>query len=254
MVSVSVSKNFGIEKSIGIGFEKIWYRKKYRYRFRKKLVSKKVSVSVSKNFGIEKSIGFGFEKFWYRKKYRYRYRKKFGIEKSIGFGIEKIWYRKKVSDSVSFRFWVSSHTASTLSLSVGKWKWLRKWKWQKEVLLAGRVSQRCHLPRLFGTHQTNQKCYALEHSFENGFDQRKEKSCVSASLVFAESQWRVSGREDGDAQRWVERIQTTQRLEIKIYRNEKIEKTLKINNHTCQHNRDWEPQPWWNTPGSFAEH
>ena len=97
MVSVSVSKKN--------------YKKKYRYRFRKNLVSEKVLVSVSKNFGIEKSIGFGFEKFWYRKKYRYRYRKKFGIEKSIGFGIEKIWYRKKVSDSVSFRFWVSSHTA-----------------------------------------------------------------------------------------------------------------------------------------------
>jgi len=61
MVSVSVSKNFGIEKSIGIGFEKFWYRKK-------------VSVSVSKNFGIEKSIGIGFGKFWYRKKYRYRFR------------------------------------------------------------------------------------------------------------------------------------------------------------------------------------
>ena len=67
MVSVSVSKIFGIEKSIGIGFEKIWYRKKYRYRFRKKLVSKKVSVSVSKKFGIKKSIGIGFEKIWYRK-------------------------------------------------------------------------------------------------------------------------------------------------------------------------------------------
>ena len=65
MVSVSVSKIFGIEKSIGIGFEKIWYRKKYRYWFRKILVSKKVSVSVSKIYGIEKSIGF----------------KKFGIEK-----------------------------------------------------------------------------------------------------------------------------------------------------------------------------
>ena len=37
---------------------------------------------------------------------------KFGIEKSIGFGIGTIWYRKKVSDSVSFRFWVSSHTES----------------------------------------------------------------------------------------------------------------------------------------------
>merc|ERR1719507_281103 len=74
MVSVSVSKNFGIEK-------------KYRYWFRKILVSKQVSVSVSKNFGIEKSIGIGFEKIWYRKKYRYRFR--------------KILVSKKVSDSVS---------------------------------------------------------------------------------------------------------------------------------------------------------
>ena len=61
MVSVSVSKNFGIEKSIGIGFENFWYRKKYRYRFRKILVSKKVSVSVSEIFGIGQSIGIGFE-------------------------------------------------------------------------------------------------------------------------------------------------------------------------------------------------
>ena len=45
-VSVSVSEKFGIEKSIGIGFENFWYRKKYRYRFRKFLVSDKVSVSV----------------------------------------------------------------------------------------------------------------------------------------------------------------------------------------------------------------
>ena len=70
MGSVSVSENFGIEKSIGIGFGKIWYRKKYRYRFQKFLVSKKVSVSenlvsVLKIFGIEKNIGF----------------KKFGIQK-----------------------------------------------------------------------------------------------------------------------------------------------------------------------------
>ena len=90
MVSVSVSETFGIEKSIGIGFGKIWYRKKYRYRFRKISVSKKVSVSVSE---------------------------KNGIEKSIGFGIEKNWYRKKVSDSVSLRFWVSSHTAIRCTLS-----------------------------------------------------------------------------------------------------------------------------------------
>ena len=69
MVSLSVCEKFGIGKSIGIGFEKFWYRKKYRYRFRKNLVSEKVSVSVSKIFGIEKSIGIGFEKKFGIKKY-----------------------------------------------------------------------------------------------------------------------------------------------------------------------------------------
>jgi len=76
MVSVSVSKKI-IKKSIGIGFEKFWYRKKYRIRFRKILVSKKVSVSVS-------------EKIWYRKKYRIRYRKNLVSEKSFGFGFVQI--------------------------------------------------------------------------------------------------------------------------------------------------------------------
>ena len=56
-----------------------------------------VSDSVSKQFGIEKNIGFGIEKIRSRKKYRIRYRKNLVSE-------------KKVSDSVSFRFWVSSHT------------------------------------------------------------------------------------------------------------------------------------------------
>ena len=46
IVSDSVSKKFGIEKSIEFGIGK-------------KLVSKKVSDSVSEKFGIEKSIGFG---------------------------------------------------------------------------------------------------------------------------------------------------------------------------------------------------
>ena len=58
---------------IGFGIEKIWYRKKFRIRYRKK-------------FGI--------------KKYRIRYRKKFGIEKSIGFGIGKNLVSKKVSELV----------------------------------------------------------------------------------------------------------------------------------------------------------
>ena len=36
--------------------------------------------------------------------------KKFGTEKSPGTGLGKFWYQKKVSESVSFIFWVSSHT------------------------------------------------------------------------------------------------------------------------------------------------
>ena len=76
---------FGI--GIGIGFETF-------------PIFLMVSDSVSKKFGIEKSIGFGIGNIWYRKKYRIRYRKIFGIEKSIGFGIRNIWYLKKVLDSV----------------------------------------------------------------------------------------------------------------------------------------------------------
>ena len=49
-----------------------------------------VSVSVSKEFGIEKSIGFGIEKIWYQKKYRIRYRKNLVSEKSFGFGFVQI--------------------------------------------------------------------------------------------------------------------------------------------------------------------
>ena len=60
-----------------------------------------VLASVSKKIGIEKSIGIGFGKIWYRKKYRYWYRKNFGIEKSIGIGIGKKLVSKKVSVSVS---------------------------------------------------------------------------------------------------------------------------------------------------------
>ena len=91
--------------SIGIGFEKFWYRLKYWYRFRFFLVSKKVSVSVSKKFGIEKSIGIGIgkilvskkvsvlvsEKNWYRKKYRYRYQKKLVSQKSFRFCFVQIF-------------------------------------------------------------------------------------------------------------------------------------------------------------------
>ena len=68
MVSVSVSKKIGIDKSIGISFEK-------------KLVWEKVSVSVSEKIGIEKVLVLVLENIWYKK--------------SIGFGIEKIGIGKK---------------------------------------------------------------------------------------------------------------------------------------------------------------
>ena len=70
MVSVSVSK-------------KNWYRKKYRYRFRKFLVSEKVSVLVSKKFGIEKSIGIGIGKKLVSKKVSVSVSKKIGIGKKF---------------------------------------------------------------------------------------------------------------------------------------------------------------------------
>ena len=69
-IVISIGISFGkkvSKKSIGIGFENFWYRKKYRYRFRKILVSKKVSDSVLKNFGIGKKFQFRFRiDFWFR--------------------------------------------------------------------------------------------------------------------------------------------------------------------------------------------
>ena len=88
------------------------------------MVSKKVSVSVSK---------------------------KIGIEKSIGFGIEKNWYRKKVSDSVSFRFWVSSHTDTCIIQASYVYK------------LLSRIHQ----------HGANGK---VKHSFENSKSKSSRRS------------------------------------------------------------------------------
>ena len=49
---------------------------------------------VSKSV-VEKSLGTGIGKIWYRKKSWNRYRKKIGTEKSISIGIEQICFRKK---------------------------------------------------------------------------------------------------------------------------------------------------------------
>ena len=61
-----------------------------------------VSEPVSEKFGTEKTPGTGLEKNLVPKK-------------STGTGLGKFWYRKKVSESVSFRFGVSSHTDSGAS-------------------------------------------------------------------------------------------------------------------------------------------
>ena len=70
-VSVSVSKTFGLKKvsvsvskkSLGIGLENIWSRKKSRYRSQKYLVSKE-SLGLE-NFGLEKSLFIGLDEiFW----------------------------------------------------------------------------------------------------------------------------------------------------------------------------------------------
>ena len=67
---------FGI--GIGIGFETL-------------LFFGMVSDLALKKFGIEKSIGFGVKKIWYRKKYRIRYQKNLVSEKSFGFRFVQIF-------------------------------------------------------------------------------------------------------------------------------------------------------------------
>ena len=76
---VSVSKLLGFET-----FLFFWW---FRIRYRKILVSKKVSDSVSKNSGIEKSIGIGIGKNLVSKKVSDSVSKKIGTGKSCEFGI-----------------------------------------------------------------------------------------------------------------------------------------------------------------------
>ena len=64
----------------------------------------KVSVSVSKTFGLKKTLGIGLENIWSQKKSRYWSRKHLVSKKSLGIGLENVWSRKKVSVSVSKRF------------------------------------------------------------------------------------------------------------------------------------------------------
>ena len=126
----SVSKLFNFFGGFGFGIEKIWYRKKYRIRYRKNLVSEKVSDSVSKKFGIGKQFGFGFvqilgilgdvsvskflgfETFLFFRWFWIRYRKNLVSEKVSDSVSEKLGI-EKVSDSVSDKF------------GIGKKFWIR---------------------------------------------------------------------------------------------------------------------------------
>ena len=93
----SIRKKIGIDKIIGFGFGKIWYRKKFLIWFRSDFGCFQFqNFSVSILFQFLDGIGFGIEKNLVSKKVSVLLSEKFGV--------------KKVSDSVSFRFWVSSHT------------------------------------------------------------------------------------------------------------------------------------------------
>ena len=74
----SVSKLFHFLDGFGFGIEKIWYRKKYRIRYRKYLVSEKVSDSVSEKFGIGK-------------KFRIRFRSDFGYRHTLVLRTPDFW-------------------------------------------------------------------------------------------------------------------------------------------------------------------
>ena len=52
-----VSEKFGSGKSLGIGIGKIWYRKKYRYRYQKYLVPEKsIGIGIVQHFGYRHTL------------------------------------------------------------------------------------------------------------------------------------------------------------------------------------------------------
>ena len=78
----------------------LWYiQQSVTFRFQ--------NFSVSKLFHFFDGFGFGIEKIWYRKKYRIRYRKNLISEKSFGFGFVQIWgivthwYQESLSCSIA---------------------------------------------------------------------------------------------------------------------------------------------------------
>ena len=107
-VSEPVSKKFSTEKSIGIGLEKIWNRKKKSQpilKFFRTFVFIWVPVSSRSQdfYTFLYGIGTGLEKIWYRKKSRNRSQKNEYRKKSRNRS-RKILVPKKVSESVSKKF------------------------------------------------------------------------------------------------------------------------------------------------------
>ena len=127
--SDSVSKRIWYKKSIGFVIEQIWYRKKWRMRYWKYLVSKKPRIQWKKN--LQKILGFVclkhvfvkfgngivFETLQFLIMLSDSVSKKCWIQYQQNLVSEKYQIRywkklvsEKVLDSVLFRFWLLSHT------------------------------------------------------------------------------------------------------------------------------------------------
>ena len=85
-VLVSVSKTFGLKKSLVIGLENILSRKKSQYQSRKNLVSKKSRYRSRKDLVSKKSLGISLENF--------------GLKKSLGISLENFVSKKSLSNDL----------------------------------------------------------------------------------------------------------------------------------------------------------
>ena len=56
---------------------------------------------VSKNFGTEKSLGIGLKKFWYKKKSQNRYRSDFGSRHTLAMGKQILQRQQKHENGVN---------------------------------------------------------------------------------------------------------------------------------------------------------
>ena len=94
---VLVSKLFHSFGGFEFGIGKIWYRKKYRIRYRKYLVLEKVSDSVSEEFGIGK-------------KFCIRFRSDFGYRQSSHTDLKSSVIREAILQKIPFFYEILSQT------------------------------------------------------------------------------------------------------------------------------------------------